>query len=78
MNATLLRIGLQDAQVAELRQELPTKWERLGDLVLLPNQAFQSDAWTPLGAELWDTVAAALGVARLARQSPIANTGTQS
>ena len=78
MNALLLRTGLQEAQVAELLQEVPTKWERLGDLALLPNQAFQSDAWRKFGGELWDTVAAALCVARLARQRPIANTGMQS
>lgn len=58
--------------------EVPSKWERLGDLALLPNQAFTSAAWAHLGAQLWEAVAAALGVARLARQSPVANKGVSA
>ncbi len=77
MKPMLLHAGLQDARVAEHRQEIPSKWERLGDLALLPSQAFQSGAFKSLGIGLWDTVAAALGVARLARQSPVAKTGAQ-
>lgn len=55
----------------DLRGEIPMKWERLGDVVLIPANAFCSgERWgglVPAGA-LWRAVAGALGVARLARQ----------
>lgn len=53
-----------------LAGEVPTAWERLGDLALIPTAAFASPEWqrlVPAGA-LWPAVAAALGVSRLARQ----------
>ena len=58
-----------------MRVQIPSKWERLGDIALLPNQSFASPVWATVGSELWGAMAAALGVARLARQSSIANTG---
>ncbi len=67
--------GYSEAEVSALTSEIPAKWERLGDLALLPKEAFLSPRWAGLGGQLWDTVAAALAVARLARQGPIANTG---
>ena len=67
--------GLSQAEIAALTPEIPSKWERLGDLALLPSSAFLSSQWAPSG-QLWDRVAAALAVTRLARQAPIANTGT--
>lgn len=67
--------GHPDEAVKALRAQIPCKWERLGDIALLPSQSFASPVWASLGSELWEAVAAALGVARLARQSSIANTG---
>jgi len=71
----VLLAGYSEAAIAALRTEIPGKWERLGDLALLPNQAFLSHEWKALGTHLWDTVAAALSVARLGKQSPVANSG---
>ena len=53
--------------------EIPTKWEKLGDLALLPSGSFSSDAvWTPtIRRQLYPAVAAALGVTRLARQAEV-------
>jgi tRNA wybutosine-synthesizing protein 3 len=53
--------------------ELPSKWEKLGDLALLPAGCFASDAvWTPaVCRQLYPLVAAALGVTRLARQAEV-------
>ncbi|KAG2492262.1 hypothetical protein HYH03_009502 [Edaphochlamys debaryana] len=78
---------------ARLLASLPTRWERLGDLVLLPAGAFADPGWAQAlggsteGAKgegeeavlvpLWRAVAAALGAERLARQAPVANTGTR-
>ncbi len=100
----LLRLPL----VQRLLAEVPSRWERLGDLVLLPSAALASPEWLSVmaaapggggsgggggeggeggggggaaggGADpllpLWRAVAEALGVARVARQAPVANTG---
>lgn len=55
--------------------EVPSKWERLGDLVLLPADSFRAPEWAAQGDTLWAAVTAALGADRLVRQAPIANTG---
>lgn len=57
----------------ELLADLPTRWERLGDLALLPGAAMQDARWLLLyqPEELWAVVAAALGVCRLARQAAV-------
>ncbi len=55
--------------------EVPSKWERLGDLVLLPADSFRAAEWAALGNALWTAVGAALKADRVARQAPIANTG---
>ena len=57
---------------------VPTKWERLGDLVLLSHEWRQSDAWPtvskhPASAALWGAMAQALKVTSLGIQAPIAN-----
>lgn len=58
-------------------EELPSRWERLGDMAVLPITSFKDDSWHSLGNELWVTVARSLGVRRLARQGRIAPTGTR-
>jgi len=57
---------------------VPTKWERLGDLVLLPHEWRHSEAWPvvsqhPEVASLWKAMAEALKVTSLGLQAPIAN-----
>lgn len=60
---------------------LPSKWEALGDLIVIPIDAFANGAWVgTLDAstktqvhELWAAVAQALGGARLARQDHISD-----
>ena len=61
--------------IEKLISELPTSWERHGDCVVLPHQAFNSREWRGVKsavADFWGTVAAALGCTRLARDSEIA------
>ena len=66
--------------------ELPTKWERLGDLVILPQEAFHSAQWCEVlshvdkakKTNLWQAVAQSLGGARLARQAQILDNITRS
>ncbi|XP_047307750.1 tRNA wybutosine-synthesizing protein 2/3/4 [Impatiens glandulifera] len=61
----------------ELLEELPTRWERLGDIVVLPVTCFKNTVWDSLGKEIWPIVADSLGTNRLAKQGSIAPTGTR-
>ena len=53
-----------------LLKEVPCKWERFSDLVLLPHSSFKSGDWTKCN-NLWESVCAALRCKRLARNAPI-------
>ena len=65
----------------DLLERLPSKWERLGDLVVLSSEAFTDPKWFAMlervppeqTVGLWSQVASALGGLRLARQDHIAN-----
>lgn len=61
----------------ELLEQLPTRWERLGDIYVLPVSSFKDPAWDTIGDELWPIVAKSLGAQRLARQGRVAPTGTR-
>lgn len=57
---------------------VPTKWERLGDLVLFPQEWRQTEAWAmvcqhPHITALWEAMAEALKVTSLGVQAPIAD-----
>jgi tRNA wybutosine-synthesizing protein 3 len=56
---------------AALLDDLPRRWEKLGDVALLPEACLRDARWEPLHAALWPAVAAALGVRRLARQAAV-------
>ncbi|KAL6576868.1 hypothetical protein OROMI_011144 [Orobanche minor] len=62
---------------AELTERLPSRWERLGDIIVLPVMSFRDQMWESIGEELWLLVARSLGTRRLARQGRIAETGTR-
>lgn len=58
----------------ELVSDVPLSWERHGDLVVLPSQAFKSREWKEIvssSSDFWSSVAAALDCKRLARGSEI-------
>lgn len=61
--------------MAQLLLELPSRWEKLGDLALLPRTSMASPEWGCLGQPLWKAIACALGVKRLAMQAPVADAG---
>ncbi|DBA73560.1 TPA: hypothetical protein ACH3X2_009802 [Trebouxia sp. C0005] len=69
--------GFAQQHAAQLLSELPTRWEKLGDLALLPRTCMASPDWGGLGQPLWRAVVIALGVERLAMQALVANTGTR-
>ena len=70
----------QEMELQSLLSNLPKKWELLGDLVILPESAFESSEWSEYIESLsplemlgfWQEVAQSLGGTRLARQHPIA------
>ncbi|PSS24836.1 TRNA wybutosine-synthesizing protein [Actinidia chinensis var. chinensis] len=62
---------------AELLEQLPTRWDRLGDIVVLPVSSFKNPVWDSIGDELWPIVSKSLGARRLARQGRVAPTGTR-
>nr|XP_060612361.1 tRNA wybutosine-synthesizing protein 2 homolog [Anolis sagrei ordinatus] len=55
----------------ELEGDLPSSWQRHGDLVLLSENSFKATLWGELGEELWEVVAGALGARRLAKRGPV-------
>ncbi|CAN0863438.1 tRNA wybutosine-synthesizing protein 2/3/4 [Linum grandiflorum] len=61
----------------ELLNELPVRWERLGDIVVLPITSFKDPVWDSIREELWPVVAASLNAFRLARQGRVASNGTR-
>ncbi|XP_051700762.1 tRNA wybutosine-synthesizing protein 2 homolog isoform X1 [Oryctolagus cuniculus] len=63
---------------AELEADLPRSWQRHGDLLLLSEECFQAKQWGNLEPELWDTVASALGVQRLAKRGRVLPDGTRT
>ncbi|XP_051125292.1 tRNA wybutosine-synthesizing protein 2/3/4 isoform X2 [Andrographis paniculata] len=72
--ATLLnRHGLP----LELLEQLPSRWEQLGDITVLPVTSFEDERWSSISEELWPLITQSLGARRLARQGRVAQTGTR-
>lgn len=44
------------------------RWERLGDIVVLPVTSFKDPAWSSISEEVWSAIAVSLSANRLARQ----------
>ena len=69
-----------DSDIAELIINLPLKWEMFGDLAIIPNSTMNNSQWQELigsitqnqRREIWQIIAQALRVKRLARQHKIA------
>ncbi|CAM6091125.1 unnamed protein product [Calypogeia fissa] len=69
--------ALREHGIALPMEEFPKKWERLGDMIILPAGSLNSPVWSSLGEKLWRTIASSLGASRLGRQAAIASTGTR-
>jgi tRNA wybutosine-synthesizing protein 3 len=58
--------------ILELLDDIPKRWEKFADVVLLPNSAFKKKQWEPfVSKEFWVQVCAGLEVKRLARLGEI-------
>ncbi|KAK1680165.1 hypothetical protein QYE76_041013 [Lolium multiflorum] len=62
---------------SQLLEQLPTRWETLGDITVLPKTCFKDPLWESIGEELWHLIAKSLGAQRLARQGKIMPNGTR-
>ncbi|KAF2304683.1 hypothetical protein GH714_037467 [Hevea brasiliensis] len=62
---------------SELLEQLPTRWEQVGDIFVLPITSFKDPSWDLIGEELWPTIARSLNCQRLARKGRVAPTGTR-
>ncbi|XP_017329489.2 tRNA wybutosine-synthesizing protein 2 homolog [Ictalurus punctatus] len=59
----------------ELEDDLPSGWQRHGDLLLFGDGCFSQEIWKKFGSELWLAVAQVLGVKRLAQIKQISQDG---
>ncbi|CAN8003767.1 unnamed protein product [Ixodes hexagonus] len=73
---TLLRdAAFDDNLINQLLTEVPKRWERHGDLVLLAQGAFSDSQWSTLGTRLWEACCSALKCQRIAVNGRIAADG---
>lgn len=63
---------------AELEADLPRSWQLHGNLLLLSGDCFQAKQWEDMEPELWETVAFALGVQRLAKRGRVIPNGCRT
>uniref|UniRef100_A0A0D9WZF5 tRNA wybutosine-synthesizing protein 2/3/4 n=1 Tax=Leersia perrieri TaxID=77586 RepID=A0A0D9WZF5_9ORYZ len=73
VSALLDRKGLP----CQLLEQLPTRWETLGDITVLPKTCFKDPLWESVRGDLWPLVAKSLGAQRIARQGKITPNGTR-
>lgn len=69
----LIKLILRNSSDGKLPADVPLKWEKHGDLVLLPATAFQNPIWSDFGDELWSVVSTALKADRVARKYRVKN-----
>uniref|UniRef100_A0A0E0I1D3 tRNA wybutosine-synthesizing protein 2/3/4 n=1 Tax=Oryza nivara TaxID=4536 RepID=A0A0E0I1D3_ORYNI len=62
---------------SQLLEQLPTRWETLGDIIVFPKTCFKDPLWESVRDDLWPLVAKSLGAQRLARQGKITPNGTR-
>uniref|UniRef100_T1JHK5 tRNA(Phe) (4-demethylwyosine(37)-C(7)) aminocarboxypropyltransferase n=1 Tax=Strigamia maritima TaxID=126957 RepID=T1JHK5_STRMM len=61
----------QDVWCEELENQVPRKWEKHGDLLLLPENSFKNEQWETLGDKLWTAVSNCLIAERVAMKRVI-------
>ncbi|KAJ4828742.1 hypothetical protein Tsubulata_025157 [Turnera subulata] len=77
MHEAVASLIKQKGLPTDLLEQLPARWERLGDIAILPVTCFKDQVWDSIGEELWPIIAKTLGSRRLARQGRVASTGTR-
>jgi tRNA wybutosine-synthesizing protein 3 len=65
-----LEKALIERQGGALPGEIPTKWEKFADVVILPQNAFRDVDWD-VDQSLWEIIAESLNVKRIARMGEV-------
>ncbi len=75
-----IKIELDNLEISEttkikLLEEIPKRWEKLGDLVLFPESSFTSENWMNIlkinQNAIWNSLAKALQVSKIGRQKRV-------
>ena len=69
--------NVSNAEQARLLTDLPSSWQRHGDMVVI-REGFRDPLWNTLRQDLWYSVAAALGCSRIALSNRVAPDGFRS
>ncbi|RUS86403.1 hypothetical protein EGW08_005853 [Elysia chlorotica] len=77
LSSELSRLMNQYNISEDLKTEIPRKWEKHHDLVIIPATSFISEDWTKIPG-LWKVVAKCLSCQRLARHACVASDGIRS
>ncbi|GFT50337.1 tRNA wybutosine-synthesizing protein 2 homolog [Nephila pilipes] len=67
LSETLAELKLSN----KLLDDIPSKWEKHGDLILLPASSFQNKTWSLLGDRLWEIISLVFKCNRVARKYAI-------
>ena len=74
VSAFLSKQNLAGDLVERLVLELPHRWERLGDALLIPNKYMRNKYWHEEGMDaLWEVIAASLKCKKIGRQREVQN-----
>ena len=65
-------LDFNNSEKLELLNQIPSRWEKLGDMLLIPENSFNSDTWKEilpiLDKEIWKIFCQVLGVSKIGRQ----------
>uniref|UniRef100_H2Y5Z1 TRM5/TYW2-like N-terminal domain-containing protein n=1 Tax=Ciona savignyi TaxID=51511 RepID=H2Y5Z1_CIOSA len=76
---TLIKQNFNKTLCNELVLDLPKRWEKHGDLIVLPCDCFLAEFWKDLPQEkFWECVAEGLHGKRIAKQGRISRNGYRS
>ena len=68
-------LDFNNSEKLELLNQIPSRWEKLGDMLLIPENSFNSDIWKEvlpiLDKEIWKIFCQVLGVSKIGRQKKI-------
>ena len=59
------------SDIERLKKEIPKRWEKFDDVVLLPSSSFIDKEWIVNGNDIWGIIAESLGVKRVGRSGEI-------
>jgi tRNA G37 N-methylase Trm5 len=61
----LLSNGIDGEKIDDFIIDIPKKWEKFSDVILLPNSSFEEKKWDNHRTELWNIIVQALGAKKL-------------